>query len=303
MRYAILGTAQASDDDGTPVAVGGTRLRALLTALALRPGRSVPTHLLVEEVWDGDRPADAPAALQALVGRLRRALGHGAVRSAEGGYQLVATSEDVDLYRFERLVRSGAAAQDPAEAAARYDEALALWRGPALADLPEAAARSARWEAVRLDARRGRLEAAPALGQAERALPELTALCGERPLDEPLHAQRIPAPRGTRPGGGGAGGRGGPDGIPARLARHGPLSGRTRLLQLLRLLRLLRLGRHQDTRPAAQTAASGAAGIGGKRHDGPRQCGADAPSLPRPPPQTPNPTPNRPRPRRKGRRP
>ncbi|KIF03733.1 hypothetical protein PL81_22570, partial [Streptomyces sp. RSD-27] len=54
MRYAILGTAQAIRDDGTPVAVGGARLRALLTALALRPGRSVPAALLVAEVWDAD---------------------------------------------------------------------------------------------------------------------------------------------------------------------------------------------------------------------------------------------------------
>ncbi|WP_053694600.1 AfsR/SARP family transcriptional regulator [Streptomyces sp. WM6372] len=197
MRYAILGTAQASRDDGSPVAVGGARLRALLTALALRPGRAVPVHLLVEQVWDGDRPADAPAALQALVGRLRRALGHGAVRSVEGGYLLVAAGEDVDLYRFERLARAGAAAQDPAEAAALYEEALGLWRGPALADLPDAAAESARWEAVRLDARRGRLASALALGQAERALPELTVLCGERPLDEPLQALRIRALRDT----------------------------------------------------------------------------------------------------------
>src|SRR5438876_79704 len=81
VRYVILGTAQAFRDDGTPVAVGGARLRALLTALALRPGRAVPAPLLVDEVWDGDPPADGVAALQALVGRLRRALGHAAVRS------------------------------------------------------------------------------------------------------------------------------------------------------------------------------------------------------------------------------
>ncbi len=197
MRYAILGIAQASRDDGSPVAVGGARLRALLTALALRPGRAVPVHLLVQQVWDGDRPADAPAALQALVGRLRRALGHGAVRSVEGGYLLAAAGEDVDLYRFERLARAGATARDPAEAAALYEEALALWRGPALADLPDAAAESARWEALRLDARRGRLAAALALGEAERALPELTVLCGERPLDELFQVLRIRALRDT----------------------------------------------------------------------------------------------------------
>ncbi|MGZ9930654.1 AfsR/SARP family transcriptional regulator [Streptomyces sp. NC-S4] len=195
MRYAILGTAQAIHDDGTPAAVGGARLRALLTALALRPGRVVPARLLVAEVWDGDPPADAVAALQALVARLRRALGHTAVRSAEGGYQLAAEREDVDLYRFERLVRAAGRAPDPAEAAALYEEALALWRGPALADLPDPAAEAARWEAVRMDARRGRLAAALAMGEAERCLPELTALCAQQPLDEPLHILRIRALR------------------------------------------------------------------------------------------------------------
>ncbi|GHB38163.1 hypothetical protein GCM10010347_04370 [Streptomyces cirratus] len=197
MRYAILGTTQATRDDGTPVAVRGARLRALLTALALRPGRTVPADLLVDQVWDGDPPADAVAALQALVARLRRALGHEAVRSAEGGYLLAAERDDIDLYRFERLAGSGAAAAetDPARAAALYDEALALWRGPALACLPDPAAESARWEAVRTDARRGRLAAALALGQAERVLPELGALCAEQPLDEPSQALRIRALR------------------------------------------------------------------------------------------------------------
>ncbi|MFF4579332.1 BTAD domain-containing putative transcriptional regulator [Streptomyces sp. NPDC001373] len=195
MRYAILGTAQAIRDDGTPVAVGGARLRALLTALALRPGRSVPAALLVAEVWDADPPAEAVAALQALVARLRRALGHEAVRSAEGGYRLDAERDDVDLYRFDRLVRAAAAAPDPARAAALYDEALALWRGPALASLPAPGAQAVRWEAVRLDARRGRLGAALALGEAEGALPELTELCARHPLDELLHALRIRALR------------------------------------------------------------------------------------------------------------
>ncbi|MFC9581303.1 BTAD domain-containing putative transcriptional regulator [Streptomyces yangpuensis] len=195
MRYAILGSAQVFRDDGTPVAVGGARLRALLTALALRPGRVVPARLLVDEVWNGDPPADAVAALQALVARLRRALGHTAVLSAAGGYRLAAEREDVDLYRFERLALAGAEAPDPAEATALYEEALALWRGPALADLPDPAAEAARWEAVRMEARRGRLTAALALGRAEHALPELTELCARQPLDEPLQALRIRALR------------------------------------------------------------------------------------------------------------
>ncbi|MFE6483580.1 BTAD domain-containing putative transcriptional regulator [Streptomyces sp. NPDC057757] len=198
VRYRILGTTQALRSDGTSVPVGGARLRALLTVLALRPGRTVPASVLVDEVWDGDPPADAPGALQALVGRLRRALGAGAVDSVEGGYRLTATGDDVDLHRFERLAGEGTRALadgDAAKAAAVLDDALALWHGPALADLPDRAAESARWEARRLDARRARLTAALALGDAEQALPELTALCDSHPLDEPLQVLRLRALR------------------------------------------------------------------------------------------------------------
>ncbi|WP_405737725.1 winged helix-turn-helix domain-containing protein [Streptomyces sp. NBC_00028] len=198
VRYRILGTTQALRSDGTPLPVGGARLRALLTVLALRPGRTVTVGLLVAEVWDGDPPADAPAALQALVGRLRRALGADAVASVDGGYRLVAAPDDIDLHRFDRLTGEGARAMaddDPAKAAGVLDDALALWRGPALADLPDRAAESARWEARRLDALRARHTAALALGHAEQSLPELTALCDTHPLDEPLQALRLRALR------------------------------------------------------------------------------------------------------------
>lgn len=198
VRYGILGTTQALRDDGTVLPVGGARLRALLTVLALRPGRTVPVGVLVDEVWDGEPPADAPAALQALVGRLRRAIGHQAVASAESGYRLAAEPEAVDLFRFERLAGEGARALaegDPARAMSVLDDALALWRGPALADLPDRYAAAARWTARRLDARRDRLAAALRLGRATEALPELTALCGEHPLDEPLQALRLRALR------------------------------------------------------------------------------------------------------------
>uniref|UniRef100_A0AAU2VZP1 Winged helix-turn-helix domain-containing protein n=1 Tax=Streptomyces sp. NBC_00008 TaxID=2903610 RepID=A0AAU2VZP1_9ACTN len=198
MRYSILGTTQALRDDGTAVAVGGARLRALLTVLALRAGRTVPAAVLVDEVWDGDPPADAPGALQALVGRLRRALGHAAVASAENGYRLAAEPDTVDLYRFERLAGEGARALeegDPAKAVGVLDDALGLWRGQVLADLPDRHAEASRWTARRLDARRTRLTASLALGRAEQLLPELAALCGEHPLDEPLQALRLRALR------------------------------------------------------------------------------------------------------------
>ncbi|MDX2402387.1 winged helix-turn-helix domain-containing protein [Streptomyces microflavus] len=198
MRYCILGTTRALRDDGTAVPIGGARLRALLTVLALHPGRTVPAGVLVGEVWDGDPPADAAGALQALVGRLRRALGRSAVESVESGYRLAAPPDAVDLHRFERLAGEGSRALeegDAVKAVTVLDEALALWGGPPLADLPDRAAPASRLESRRLGARRARLDALRLLGRADEALWELAALCAAHPLDEPLQALRIRALR------------------------------------------------------------------------------------------------------------
>ncbi|WP_179199014.1 AfsR/SARP family transcriptional regulator, partial [Streptomyces alboverticillatus] len=198
MRYGILGSTQVHTDDGNPVPLGGARLRGLLAALALHPGRVLGVQALIDEIWDGEPPADATGALQALVGRLRRAVGHATVASADGGYRLCAEPDDVDLHRFERLADEGERAladADPAKAAALLDDALALWRGPALADLPARTATAARCAARRLAARRGRLAADVALGNAAAALPALAELCDAHPLDEPLQALRLRALR------------------------------------------------------------------------------------------------------------
>ncbi|MER8048199.1 BTAD domain-containing putative transcriptional regulator, partial [Streptomyces sp. NPDC094032] len=200
MRYSVLGPVRVHTSEGSVVAVGGPRVRALLTVLVLRVGRGVPVGVLVDEVWGAEPPADGVAALQALVGRLRRALGHERVLSVDGGYRLDAVREDVDLFRFERLVGEGVGALEGGrilEAAALLDEGLALWKGEVLADLPEREGEVARWEARRLDARRGRMAAALALGEAAGVLPELTALCEAHPLDEALQALRIRALRST----------------------------------------------------------------------------------------------------------
>lgn len=197
MQYKILGTTQAYDDEGTPVPVGGPRLRALLTSLALHTPHTAPTDALIDDVWADDPPADAPAALQALVGRLRRALGKEAVTSEAGGYRLAASRGDIDLYVFERLAREGAdalAADTPETAARTLRDALALWRGPALADLPDHTA-ATRHEARRQDATRARVEADLRLGRALDLVPELRELTTAHPYDEPLHALLIRALR------------------------------------------------------------------------------------------------------------
>ncbi|MET8980447.1 BTAD domain-containing putative transcriptional regulator [Streptomyces sp. NPDC004539] len=198
VRYCVLGPTQVLRPDGTALAVGGARLRALLTVLVLRAGRTVSVGSLVDEVWAGEPPADAQGALQALVGRLRRTLGAEAIASVDGGYRLAVGSDDVDVFRFERLAGDGVRALadgDPAKAAVLLEDALALWRGPALADLPDRSAEAARWEMRRLDAVRARHSAALALGHAEQILPELTALCDGHPLDEPLQSLRLRALR------------------------------------------------------------------------------------------------------------
>ncbi|WP_330458628.1 winged helix-turn-helix domain-containing protein [Streptomyces sp. NBC_00820] len=200
MRYRILGVTRATDGQGTPVPIGGPRLRALLTALALHPGRTATPETLIGEVWADSPPEDAPAALQALVGRLRRTLGRDTVASAPGGYRLEATEDDVDLFVFERLVREGTAALDrgePATAVPALTDALALWHGPALADLPDRTA-ATRPEALRLEATRARAAAALDLGRARDVVPELTELTTVHPYDEPLHALLIRALRDTR---------------------------------------------------------------------------------------------------------
>ncbi|WP_406133506.1 AfsR/SARP family transcriptional regulator [Streptomyces zaomyceticus] len=197
MRYLILGTTEALGPSGTPLPLGGARLRALLAALALRGGRAASVTELADDVYGDDPPQDAPAALQALVGRLRRILGREAVASTPGpGYRLVATPEDIDLYVFERRVREAGTrldSGDPDTAAALLREALGLFRGPALADLPDPA--GVRPEAQRLAALRQRVEADLRRGVTDGLVPELTELTTTYPYDEAFRAHLIRALR------------------------------------------------------------------------------------------------------------
>ncbi|MFD5081662.1 BTAD domain-containing putative transcriptional regulator [Kitasatospora sp. NPDC058406] len=187
MHYGILGTTTAHHDDGTPVPLGGARLRALLAALALRQGRPVPADLLVDEVWDAEPPQDSSAALQTLVGRLRRTIGRDQVGSGPAGYWL--TDPDTDLAEFQRLAGEGRGALeqgDHVSAAERLRAALALWRGPALADLPDRSGPATRLEAQREEARRHRITADLGLGRAAELVAELAELTERQPLDEPV---------------------------------------------------------------------------------------------------------------------
>ena len=150
---------------------------------------------LVEALWGDDAPPTATKALQVTVSRLRRALGPAADRleTAGGGYRLRVEPGELDADRFEQDCRRGADLP-PREAAVVLREALALWRGPALADQRYEAwaqAEIRRLEDLRALAIEERVKADLALGEHARLVGELAALVAEHPHRERLRAQQM----------------------------------------------------------------------------------------------------------------
>ena len=186
MQVSVLGPVEVIRD-GRPVAVGGARVRALLTRLALAGGRPVTSGELIEAVWGAVDSGDPANALQSLVSRLRRTLGDpGAVVQVPGGYRLDVRPADVDLHRFDTLVASGRTDLregrfDAAEA--KLGQALELWRGPALADLPDAL-EAAALEETRSATAEDRLEAEIRRGRAGEAAAQLESVVAATPLRE-----------------------------------------------------------------------------------------------------------------------
>ncbi len=176
----MLGSFEVRTDDGGLADVPGARLRALLIALALEPGRVVGKATLVDWIWGEQPPADAANALHRLVSRLRKALPAGSIEGHTDGYRLAVPPEAVDAVRFERLVAAG-----------RPGEALGLWRGPALQDvgLTDSAAFDAavtRLEELRLSAQEQWYDAEARLGRGAELVTELSALVAAHPLRERL---------------------------------------------------------------------------------------------------------------------
>ena len=179
MRIGLLGAVEATTVDGWPVPLGGLRLRGLLARLALDAGRPVPSSTLVDDLWGAAPPEDAANALQALVSRLRRAIGAALVATDARGYRLQVPPDAVDVGRFDALVAEGSLD--------RLREALALWRGPALADvaeLPFAEAAAARLADRRASAVERAAELGLDRGDAATEIDRLTAQLDAAPLRE-----------------------------------------------------------------------------------------------------------------------
>ncbi|MBB2746748.1 UNVERIFIED_ORG: putative ATPase [Microbispora rosea subsp. rosea] len=188
MRVELLGPFEVRNRDGSVVEVPGIRLRALLAALALEPGRIVTRARLVDWIWGRRPPADEANALQALVSRLRRVLPDGVIEADSGGYRLAVAPDAVDVCRFEHLVGQARAA-DPAARADLLRSALALWRGAAMADIALRDSDAfdavvARLDELHIAALGDRVDADIRLGRGSELVSELTELVAAYPLRE-----------------------------------------------------------------------------------------------------------------------
>jgi len=195
VEFWILGPLQIWDD-GRSVAVRGDKQRALLAILLTRAGEVVSTDRLLDELWGDAPPASGVKALQVRVSQLRKALGRSdVVVTHPHGYLLNVERGQLDLHRFEDRIaeaRRDLLAGEPLPAAAAAREALALWRGPPLADLSSesfVAAETRRLQELRIAAVELRIDAELGLGKHAEVIGELEALAAEHPFRERLREQ------------------------------------------------------------------------------------------------------------------
>ncbi|MBW3602939.1 MAG: winged helix-turn-helix domain-containing protein [Actinobacteria bacterium] len=192
MDFRVLGPLELSRD-GTPVRLSSRMQRRLLAMLLIHAGDPVSADRMIDVLWGGEPPPSAWGGLQTYVSRLRRALTDGGeIRSDEHGYRLRVADERVDARRFERLAAAARAhlPEKPAEAASRFSDALALWRGPAyveFADEDFARAEAVRLDELRLAATEEAFAARLACGDAS-LIADLEASVTAHPLRERPHA-------------------------------------------------------------------------------------------------------------------
>ncbi len=191
LTFRALGPFQACHGD-VVLDLGGQRQMAVLARLLVAGGRAVPVSMLIDELWPGEPPAQALSTIQGYVSRLRRALEPGrapreeagVLISAPPGYALRADAEQVDAWKFESAVKTEG---EPPALWERLERALALWRGPALAefsDLPWAVTEAGRLEELRLIAVERRADAGLMLGRSGALVADLEAHVSAHPLRE-----------------------------------------------------------------------------------------------------------------------
>jgi DNA-binding SARP family transcriptional activator len=199
VEFRLLGSLEVIID-GASVDVGGTQPRTVLAMLLVAGGRIVPAESIVEALWGHNPPDSAAGTLQSYISRLRRVLLPGGARGEAAkvlawdppGYKLVVGAAALDVHRFEALADQGRGlllAGDSEGARAVLDDALALWRGPALlefAHLDFAWGFAAKLEERKLVATEDRIDADLRLGRHTAVVGELGELVAAHPLREQL---------------------------------------------------------------------------------------------------------------------
>ena len=195
MRFLILGP-MAIDAERESPPLGGRKQRLVLAHLLRRPNRWVSVDRLIDDVWGDEPPDAAKTSLQAYVSHLRKVVGAQRLETGPGGYRLVIGEGELDAVDFERAVADTASVlgTDPDSAATSLRDALALWRGPAFADLadePSLAGEIGRLEEAHLGATEQRIEADLACGRHTALIGELDGLTRDWPLREHFWGQKM----------------------------------------------------------------------------------------------------------------
>ena len=195
MEFRLLGPLEVVDG-ATSLPIAARKQRALLAVLLLNANRTVSRERIVDDLWGETVPDSARKMVQIYVSQLRKVLPEPRLHTRPPGYALELADGELDLDRFERLVADGRAALTGGRAVDASDlirRALALWRGPALAEFSEPFAHpeAARLEELRLTALEWRIEADLAVGRDAEVVGELEALVPRHPLRERLRSQQM----------------------------------------------------------------------------------------------------------------
>ena len=195
MQFRLLGLLEVISTDGKAIPIAPGKESALLAVLLLHANEPVSLDRFADELWDNERPAKIAKTLQVYVSRLRKRLGAERLLTTPGGYLIHLDPVELDVEMFELFAKEGAQALERRalqDAVRLLSDALALWRGPPLANFgfdpfaqDEIRRLNELHDAVIADRVDGRL----ALGEAERLLPELESLARARPLNERLQGQ------------------------------------------------------------------------------------------------------------------
>ena len=197
MRFGILGPFEVTDDDGRELALGGRKQRAVLAILVLYANEVVSSGRLIDELWGDRPPTTAAKTVQVYVSNLRKALGDGRLVTRSGGICSLPSPErstSVTSRRWPRDGRRALRSGEPERALIRLNEALALWRGPPLAEFADeqfAQIGISHLEEARVAAMEDRIDAELAVGEHASVVAELRALVSEHPLRERLRAQMM----------------------------------------------------------------------------------------------------------------